>query len=70
MYGVHHATVARWLTHARDALAGAVHRELSTRLRLGPEDLASVLALIRSRIELSIGRVLEPATGPTGDGVD
>lgn len=61
MYGVHHATVARWLTHARDALAGAVHRELSTRLRLGPEDLASVLALIRSRIELSIGRVLEPS---------
>jgi RNA polymerase sigma-70 factor (ECF subfamily) len=61
MYGVHHATVARWLTHARDALAGAVHRELATRLRLGPEDLASVLALIRSRIELSIGRVLAPS---------
>ena len=61
MYGVHHATVARWLTHARDALAGAVHRELATRLRLGPDELASVLELIRSRLELSIGRVLAPS---------
>jgi RNA polymerase sigma-70 factor (ECF subfamily) len=61
MYGVHHATVARWLTHARDALAGAVHRELGRRLRLAPDELASVLALIRSRIELSIGRVLAPS---------
>ncbi|MFO0633722.1 MAG: sigma-70 family RNA polymerase sigma factor [Nannocystaceae bacterium] len=60
MYGVHHATAARWVAQARDAVAAAVQRELQTRLRLAPSELVSVLALIRSRIELSIDRVLEP----------
>ncbi len=60
MYGVHHATAARWVAQARDSVAAAVHRELGTRLRLAPSELASVLALIRSRIELSIDRILAP----------
>jgi RNA polymerase sigma-70 factor (ECF subfamily) len=58
MYGVHHATVARWIDHARSALAQAVQRELGGRLRLRPEELASVLVLVRSRLEISIDRVL------------
>lgn len=58
MYGVHHATVARWLDHARSALAEAVQRELGERLRLHPDQLASVLLLVRSRLEISIDRVL------------
>ncbi|MBX7083998.1 MAG: sigma-70 family RNA polymerase sigma factor [Nannocystaceae bacterium] len=60
MYGVHHATAARWVGQARDAVAAAVQRELQTRLRLDASELVSVLALIRSRIELSIDRVLAP----------
>lgn len=58
LYGVHRATAARWLTAARDTVAQGTRRRLEQALASGDEDLSSLLDLIRSRLDLSITRVL------------
>jgi RNA polymerase sigma-70 factor (ECF subfamily) len=59
LHGVHRATAARWVQAARDAVVEATQRELARRLRLGRDELASMLRLIRSQLDLSLQRVLE-----------
>ena len=54
MQNVSRATVARWLSAARDALFEMTRSTLVERLRLTPTEYDSVLALVRSQLELSI----------------
>lgn len=56
-YGVHRATAARWLASARAEVAERTRAELRARL---PDDDAATQAfeLVKSRLELSITRVL------------
>jgi len=67
IYGVHRATAARWVAHARDALVEGVRRALQARLRVGVEELDSLLRLVHSRLELSLRLLSTPTpTGPAG----
>jgi RNA polymerase sigma-70 factor (ECF subfamily) len=58
LYGVHRATAARWLAAARGAVAEGTRRRLEEALTQGDEELGTLLELIRSRLDLSITRVL------------
>jgi len=62
-HAVHRATVARWIEAAREAVVAATQRELLRRLRLTRSELASVLHLIRSDLDVSLPRVLSPGSG-------
>jgi RNA polymerase sigma-70 factor (ECF subfamily) len=68
MYGVHRATAKRWLADAREVLMGRTKEHLQRELGLDATELRSAMDLARSRLELSLQRVLgpaedEPATG-------
>lgn len=58
MYSVNRATAARWLGAARRALADGARARLVSALQLSPSELDSLIALVNSRLEVSIGRRL------------
>jgi RNA polymerase sigma-70 factor (ECF subfamily) len=58
MYGVHRATAVRWLADARAGLLRGTRRRLTAALAVSPAELDSILALIGSRLEASVGRLL------------
>jgi RNA polymerase sigma-70 factor, ECF subfamily len=60
MHGVHRATAARWIQSAREAVVAGTHRELCKRLRLSRSEVASVIRLIHSELEVSLSRALRP----------
>jgi RNA polymerase sigma-70 factor (ECF subfamily) len=64
MQDVSRATIARWLAAARDALFEATRRELTERLRLPPSEYESMLALVRSQLEVSVVAAMTPAATP------
>ncbi len=53
LYGVHRATVARWLVAAREALARGTKGDLRNRLGLDARELDSVFRLVESQFDLS-----------------
>jgi RNA polymerase sigma-70 factor (ECF subfamily) len=55
MHRVSRATVARWLASARAEIFEATRRDLVARLRLTTSECESLLGLVRSQIELSLG---------------
>jgi RNA polymerase sigma-70 factor (ECF subfamily) len=58
----HRTSAARWLREIRAKLAVRTRDLLATSLRLHDQDLDSVMRLVRSRLELSVSRLLqEPA---------
>ncbi len=64
VYGVHRATAARWIEAAKRRLRTETSRILSERFELRGPDLERVVALIESRIELSIDRLLATSAEP------
>jgi RNA polymerase sigma-70 factor, ECF subfamily len=58
-YDVHTNTIARWLGRARHTLETKVKQSLAGRLALNEVELASVLRLIRSQLDVTLGRLLE-----------
>ena len=58
LHGVHRATAARWLDAARVALGAGVRKHLERELKVGKDDLHSILRLIRSQLDLSLHRRL------------
>jgi RNA polymerase sigma-70 factor (ECF subfamily) len=62
LYGVHTATAARRVQRAREALVDGTRQNLIAMLKLEPGELDSLMRLIRSRIDLSMGRILRTAT--------
>jgi RNA polymerase sigma-70 factor (ECF subfamily) len=64
-YGVHRATVARWLARAREDVLEKTRRALSERLKVDTQEAASVIALIQSRLEVSLARLLAETPRPT-----
>jgi RNA polymerase sigma-70 factor (ECF subfamily) len=58
IYDLHRSTIARQLNEVRRELVDRVRDELARRLRLTAGDLASILRLIVSDVDLSIERVL------------
>jgi RNA polymerase sigma-70 factor, ECF subfamily len=62
-HGVHRGTASRWLARAREALLLATQRRLSERLDLPAEEIASVIRLVHSRLDISVVRYLRDAKG-------
>jgi RNA polymerase sigma-70 factor (ECF subfamily) len=60
-YGVGRATAVRWLAAARETLTRDTRRRLEERLGLTRAELDSVAAALRSRLDVSIVRLLEEA---------
>lgn len=58
LYGVHRSTAARWTVSAQEALLQETRRRLTERLRLTGSQLDSVLRLISSQLDVSLGRLL------------
>jgi RNA polymerase sigma-70 factor (ECF subfamily) len=58
LYRTHRATAARRVVKAREALLAATRASLAKRLGLSEEQLESVLALIASRMDVSVDRLL------------
>ncbi len=58
IYGVHRATVVRWLGDVRRRLLAGTRTRLGATLSVSTDELDSILALIGSRLEASIGRLL------------
>ena len=58
LYGVHRATAARWLEAARHALAQQTRALASRALSLDRAELDSIMALIMSRLDVSMERAL------------
>lgn len=64
LYGIHRATVARHLKQARDALYMHTRQVLLAELKVSDTQLDSILALIRSRLDASIERLLKSDDTP------
>lgn len=58
VYGIHRATAARRIEKAREALLVATRKTLMTTLSIDRSEFESVMALIQSRLDVSIHRVL------------
>ncbi len=52
------STAARWVEAARDRLVQGVHVEIADRLSVSESELRSVMKMVRSKIHLSVARVL------------
>jgi len=61
-YQVHRATVARTLAAARERLRSETRVGVIAILGIEPDDLASAIQLLDSRLELSLSRVLKEPT--------
>ncbi len=59
MYGVHRATVVRWLAAAREAVFAATRAHVESALGAPREELDEMFALVESRVELSLERMLQ-----------
>jgi RNA polymerase sigma-70 factor, ECF subfamily len=62
LYGIHRATAARRVAAARSALLAATRRALATRLRVGDDELGSIMRLINSHLDVSLTRLLHSAS--------
>jgi len=58
MYGVHRATVARWLDAARTALDAKTREFLRSDLDLTDPEVDSMLRTLQSKLEISFDRIL------------
>lgn len=58
MYGVHRATVVRWLAAAREAVFGATRDHVADAIGAPSEELDEMFELVKSRVELSVERLL------------
>ena len=60
-YGVHGATVRRWLARARDQLLTDTRARIGRRLSARPDELTSIVRLVRSQLDVSVARLLREA---------
>lgn len=66
LYGVHHITVARWLARARRGLLAGTQTRLRAALGLDEAELASVLRLLPSQLDVSVHRLLAEGADDAG----
>jgi RNA polymerase sigma-70 factor (ECF subfamily) len=58
MYRVNASTVSRWLARARQALLAELQRQLKARENIAPEDVESIVRLVRSQVDVSLSGLL------------
>ncbi|MGC4047572.1 MAG: sigma-70 family RNA polymerase sigma factor [Armatimonas sp.] len=59
LYRKNRSTVKRWLDDAHSLLLADIRRQLQARLQLSDQDLAGLIALLRSQLDLSLSRILQ-----------
>lgn len=52
LYGVHRATVARWIAHAKESIAATTRKLLAERLGIPTQDIDSLVRLCQSRLDV------------------
>ncbi len=57
MYGVHRATVVRWLADARAKMLRMTRKELQSDLGVRPDELDSLMHLVESQLDASVERL-------------
>jgi RNA polymerase sigma-70 factor (ECF subfamily) len=68
VYRVHRATVARWLVAIRRQISDGVCQRLSIKLHSSPSEVASLVRLVRSEVDLSFSRLLAQDQGDEAEG--
>lgn len=58
LHGKHRATAARWVEAARQAVIAGTRRALTQRMRLSKDEVASIIRLIQSQLDISLPDVL------------
>ncbi len=58
IYGVHRATIARWIAAARQGILERTRAELARRFGIAADDVDSIVRLVQSRLDVSMERVL------------
>ena len=58
VYGVHRATAARWVEKIRTTLLKRTRNRLMEEIRVGTDELDSIMRLIQSQLDVSIHRIL------------
>jgi RNA polymerase sigma-70 factor (ECF subfamily) len=61
VFGVHRTTAARWIEAALARLHRDAHERLRTTAGISAQELASLVTLMRSRLEVSVGGLLSRA---------
>ena len=64
LYRVHETTILRRISRVRESVFAQVRAALSTILRLSASEFDELLALLRSRIDVSVHRLLVTQPGP------
>ncbi len=64
IYQVHRSSAARWLVEVREALYQGTRERLLSGLALAPAELDSLLALLRSEMDVSVRRLLASDVAP------
>lgn len=64
LYGVHTSTASRRVAKAREALLSATREEFMARMRIQNQEFNSIMDMIRSRLDLSMTRLLQSVTQP------
>ena len=62
MRRVHHGTAARWLEDIREAVFKRTRASLQERLQLDVTEFESMIRVLQSRWDVTIGRFLDPAS--------
>lgn len=65
IYGVHRATITRWLARARERVMSSTREHLGARLEIGRSEIDSVMKWIGSRLDASVSRVLRTRSSGT-----
>lgn len=63
IYGVHPSTASRWIAQARESLLRNTRRALMDKLGVGRKEVESILRLIHSRMDVTLGPLLRPVEG-------
>jgi len=58
MYGVHETTALRWIARARDGIVERMRAALRERLHLPDHEFGELMALLRSRIDITVRDLL------------
>lgn len=64
LFGVHRATAARWIAAARTQLFNGVRKALMQRLDVDGAEVASIMRLIRSQLDITLARHLKEPEKP------
>jgi len=60
LYGVHRATVARWLAHAKDRMRVGIQQEACAALSMSPNEFQRMFVQTQDQLELSLDTLFEP----------